>query len=130
MIEDMTDQPLAVPSGPYFHGTRQQLRIGQELVGGTVDPAFGDDRLMVWATIDVDQAFEWAAKRYRSVGPTLYVYELELYEAKNDANVSQDVTGVVTSVMAPRGRVVRLVGSMTETEWQGNTSATPVDLAR
>lgn len=85
---------------------------------------------MVWATIDVDQAFEWAAKRYRSAGSTLYVYEVELYEAKSDANLSQDLTGVVTSVMAPCGRVVRLVGSMIEAEWQGNTSTNPVHLAR
>jgi hypothetical protein len=42
----MTDQPITVPSGPYFHGTRRRLEIGQELLGGTVDPALGEWNLI------------------------------------------------------------------------------------
>jgi|GEM_PF-3411118 hypothetical protein len=121
MIDDMTDQPITVPSGPYFHGTRRRLEIGQELLGGTVDPALGDDRLMVWANTDVRSAFQWAEKRYRELGPTLYVYEVELDEPTIDVNQEQ----VVTSVMAPRGRVVRLVATMSETPWKERSSENP-----
>lgn len=120
MIDDMTDQPITVPSGPYSHGTRRRLEIGQELLGG-VDPALGDDRLMVWANTDVRSAFQWAEKRYRELGPTLYVYEVELDEPTIDVNQEQ----VVTSVMAPRGRVVRLVATMSETPWKERSSENP-----
>lgn len=117
----MTDQPITVPSGPYFHGTRQRLEIGQELLGGTVDPALGDDRLMVWANTDVHSAFQWAEKRHRELGPTLCVYEVELDEPTIDVNQKQ----VVTSVMAPRGCVVRLVATMSETQWKERHSENP-----
>jgi len=70
MIDDMTDQPITVPSGPYFHGTRRRLEIGQQLLGGIVDPALGDDRLMVWANTDVRSAFQRVEKRYRELEST------------------------------------------------------------
>ena len=76
---------------------------------------------MVWANTDVRSAFQWAEKRYRELGPTLYVYEVELDEPTIDVNQEQ----VVTSVMAPRGRVVRLVATMSETPWKERSSENP-----
>jgi len=46
---------------------------------------------------------------------------VELDEPTIDVNQEQ----VVTSVMAPRGRVVRLVATMSETPWKERSSENP-----
>jgi len=101
------------PPGPYFHGTRSRLEVGDELETGVVDPCSGDDRQMVWADTDPNNALMWAIQRNRSRGLTCYVYEVELDQPEVDPLVSRPAgPAPVTSVMAPRGRVLRLVCSV------------------
>jgi hypothetical protein len=109
----MRGSSVSVPAGPYFHGTRSQIAIGAKLVPGTVDPMADDSRLMVWAFVDVGDALRWAATRPASEGPTLYVYEVELDDPSVDPNVHRPgSTGPITSVMAPGGRAVCLICSL------------------
>ncbi len=66
---------------------------------------------MVWATSSLDAAIDWSHKRGKP-GPTGYVYEVELDAPEVDPNIHRPWDeGPYHSVMAPAGRVVRLVCS-------------------
>jgi hypothetical protein len=99
-----------VPPGPYFHGSRTELEVGQELKPGTVNPANHDCRLVVWAFTNVDQALDRARARPLNEGSVQYVYEIELEGPMIDPNVPGGASAAEsTSVMALRGHVLRLV---------------------
>lgn len=109
-----------VPDPPYLHGTSTPYAIGDDLhvtvvrEGSDPDPDYDDLRLMCFATTSVDLALDWACRR--SLGDpgrdTLYVFRVELDEPEVDTNIHgtrcwpgrRDEE--ITSVMAPRGRVV------------------------
>lgn len=100
-----------VPRGPYFHGTRHRIEIGDALKVGTINPKGGDNRCVTWATTDYERALYWARKRNTSADSTLYVYEVELDDPEVDVNVHHGTREAITSVMAASGRVVRLVSA-------------------
>lgn len=106
-------ETAGVPQGPYFHGTRREIPLGAALTTGTVDPADGDHRPMVWAFIAAEDALKRARSTSSSYGSTLYVYEVELdAPVLVDTNVHRPgFRDPVRSVMAPSGRVVRVVVS-------------------
>ena len=107
-----------VPSPPYYHGTRAELQPGDELTPGDVGNAPYDGRQMYWATTDLDTALRWALQRKVHLGPTLYVYEVELDGPEVDTNMHRVRTPdeAPTSIMAPSGRVIRLVQRVDQAE--------------
>jgi len=111
----VSTKPHHAPQGPYFHGTRAVLQVGEALTTGCV--SYDDSRQMCWATTSVDLAFFWAYQRETHVGEVLYVYEVELELVLVDPNVPRsDDAGEIDSVMSPSGRVVRLIEQMHESE--------------
>jgi hypothetical protein len=101
-----------VPPGPFFHGSRFGIPIGEYLRPDEVDPGGGDTRLRAFATTSLDEACRWAWQRNRAAGPTMYVYEVEVAAPEVDTNVHRmPYPQVVTSIMAERMQVVRLVSA-------------------
>lgn len=102
-----------VPSGPYLHGTRLFYRRGDLLRVDVVNtyPGEEDHRLRCFATTSIADALDWAYRRgLRWGGDTLYVYEVDLVDPEVDVNMHQPGTSEeLTSVMSPRGTVVRCV---------------------
>jgi hypothetical protein len=104
--------PEDVPPPPYFHGTLR-YDVGDELRTDVVNNIEGeeDGRLMCFATTSADAALQWAYSRgIRFRTPTLYVYEVEMFDPRVDVNMHRPgIDQEITSVMAPRGRVIGLV---------------------
>lgn len=104
--------PSDVPPGPYFHGSRRVYAAGELLLTDLVNntESAEDNRQMCFATTMIEQALDWAYRRgLRHGGDLLYVYEVEMLEPQVDVNMHQQGTEPpVTSVMSPRGRVVRV----------------------
>ena len=106
----MATNTRQVPPGPYFHGPRIVLPVDAALRRGTVNPAEGDDRLVVWATTEVDDALNWANRGYTPPGSILYVYEVDLVDVRFDINFPPEKsTTDAVSVMGSSGTVLRLV---------------------
>jgi hypothetical protein len=104
--------PADVPAGPYLHGTRWRYRPGDLLHVDVVNnlPGEKDDRLMCFATTSSEDALKWAYRRgLAQGGDMLYVYEVELVDPEVDVNMHRPgVAEETTSVMSPKGTVVRL----------------------
>jgi hypothetical protein len=130
-----------VPPGPYFHGTRFEVRPGDpfdlsvpssvldDVEWGLVgDPdQGGDDRRMFWATTSPEEAMGWAFQsngiRLRGLGlDRLYVWEVELDDPEVDANYHTNRVGrlPLTSVRASSGRFVRLHDQLAADEFPGS----------
>jgi hypothetical protein len=109
----MTWTAADVPPGPYFHGSRFELQPGVALRTDEVDnnPGIEDDRQRCWATTSWDSALQWALQRKYWMSDTLYIYEVELDDPEVDVNIHRvRINGeAIDSVMAPSGRVIRLV---------------------
>jgi hypothetical protein len=99
-----------VPPGPYLHGSRRHYAVGDYLLTDVVSNMEGeeDDRQMCFATVSEEEALAWAYRRgIRHGGDTLFVYEVEMDDPEVDTNAhGQRTWETVTSVMAPRGRVM------------------------
>ncbi|NYI99950.1 hypothetical protein HNR19_000649 [Nocardioides thalensis] len=110
-----------VPAGPYLHGSRKRYEQGDHLLTDVVStmPGEEDDRRMCFATVSLDEALDWAYRRgIRHGGDTLYVYEVEMEDPQVDVNAHPlGSEGPVTSVMSPRGRVVRVAHEVPVTEY-------------
>lgn len=79
---------------------------------------------MCFATTDQAAALQWTYQRCRQHGPVMYVYEVELVDPMVDVNMHNErcrlsADEIVTSVMASKGTVVRLVESLHEDDWPG-----------
>lgn len=111
-----------VPSGPYYHGSRRTYAVGAMLLTDVVNNLEGeeDDRQMCFATTSVEQALDWAYRRgIRHGGAALYVYEVEMLEPVVDVNVHRPgISQDITSVMSPRGRVVRLAQELSVAKYR------------
>lgn len=65
---------------------------------------------MAWASTDLNFVTRHWARKRGAPGSTAYVYEVELYNPEVDSMVHRPWDeGPYASVMAPSGRVVRLV---------------------
>lgn len=115
--------PYDVPSGPYLHGSRRRYAVGDLLPTDIISnmPGAEDFRQMCFATTSHRDALDWAYRRgIRHGGDTLYVYEVEMEDPEVDINMHRPGSlGPVTSVMSPRGRVVRVVDSVLVAEYNG-----------
>ncbi len=69
---------------------------------------------MCFATVVQDEALDWAYRRgIRHGGDALYVYEVDMEDPQVDVNAHRPGSlGPITSVMSPRGRVVRVVAEV------------------
>ncbi len=97
----------------YYHGTITELPIGTSLIPGIVGGSDSDlraDQKRVWATTTgPGMAWEWGARRARSLEAKLmHVFEIDLEGVEPDINGLRADPG---SVMARSGTVVRAVGS-------------------
>lgn len=102
-----------VPDGPYFHGSRAELLPGEALVVSAAADLPGSERgrRRCWATTSWEAALQYARSRNQPTSGTLYIYEVDLDGAEVDTDIYRSPCrpGEVASVMAPSGRVVRLV---------------------
>ena len=110
-----------VPPGPYLHGSRREYDVDELLLTDVVCNIEGeeDDRQMCFATISMEAALDWAYRRgIRHGGDMLYVYEVEMEDPQVDINMhAQGVDQAITSVMSPRGRVVRLAHQVAKADY-------------
>lgn len=113
--------PSDVPPGPYLHGSRRVYAAGELLLTDVVNNIEGeeDDRQMCFATTTIEQALDWAYRRgLRHGGDHLYAYQVEMLEPQVDVNMhGQGTEPPITSVMSPRGRVVRVARQIAVAEY-------------
>lgn len=104
--------PEEVPVGPYLHGSRKKYEPGDLLLTDVINtmPGEEDERLMCFAIVSLEHALDWAYRRgIRHGGEIIYVYEVEMDNPKVDVNMHRPgAEGPVTSVMSPKGRVVKV----------------------
>lgn len=100
--------PASYVIGDYLHTTTVRE--------GDPEPERNDPRQMCFATTSIDTALRWACQRSlrNEDRDALFVYEVEMASPEVDTNMHGWMkyplqNEAVTSVMAPRGRVVSLV---------------------
>lgn len=102
-----------MPAPPYLHGTKADLKPGDRLTPGLVNPADGDNRLRVWATTSEQMAWKWARKRPPH-DRTPKVYDVHLDDPEIDVNMHANSRGPITEIMARSGHVIRELSEPSE----------------